>query len=243
MKLRLALPALALAACGGGVGGSTDVEPTLRFADRTDVEIARLINASVGSEMFQAQSQVDRFGDTFDPDPCPQLAISGQTATVTGGCTTTDGVTIGGGAVITNPIGWDQIDTGFGDDATYQLDDLSFTESGFTQRFDGVFTIAGDFRTWDADLTTEQQGIAVRSDIYLACSGSATRVTCTLGESGVELVGVGGALVSGNQRVENQKVSTDLTLRGADTLTVHVADNCIEWSISGTDRHQPQICP
>jgi hypothetical protein len=232
-----------LAGCGGS-GGSTDIQPTLRFADRTDTEISRIINAAVGAEMFQAQAQVDQFGDTFDPDPCPQLAISGTTATVTGGCTTADGVAIGGGAVVTNPLGWDQIETTFGADATYELDGLSFTESGFTQTYDGVIRIAGDFRSWDADLTTDAFGVPLRTDLYMSCSGSATRVTCNVGNSGVELIGVGGATVSGTQRVVDQMVTTDLTLRGVDTLTVHVAHNCIAWTISGTDRHAPgPACP
>ena len=232
--LLLAGPLGSLAACGGGGGGSTDITPTLRFADRTDTEIARMINAAVGAEMFQAQSQIDQFGDTFDPDPCPQISISGTTATITGGCTTIDEVDIGGSAVVTNPLGWDQIDVEFGADATYQMTGLSFTQSGFAQRYDGVIEIAGDFRSWDADLTTDSFGVQLRSDIYLSCGGSAARVTCQVTNSGVELIGIGGATVSGTQIVENQMVTTDLTLRGADTLVVHVERNCIECISSVT---------
>src|SRR5262245_41804604 len=61
---------LGLAACGGG---GTDIDSTLVFADRSDAEIARLINAGTGSDMFSTQSQIDQFGDTFDADPCPAV--------------------------------------------------------------------------------------------------------------------------------------------------------------------------
>src|SRR5690348_6817285 len=92
---------LLVAACGGG-GGSTDIEPTLRFADRTDTEISRLINAAAGTDMFSAQAQVDQLADTFDGDPCPTIAVDGLTATLTGGCTRQDGTEVRGAAVVTN---------------------------------------------------------------------------------------------------------------------------------------------
>ncbi len=229
------------AACGAG--GSTDIESTLRFADRSDTEIARMINAAVGAEMFQAQSEVDRFGDTFEADPCPTITISGNTATVTGGCTTADGVEIQGAATVTNPWTWDQFEDEleFGADSRYELHGLSFTQAGFTRTYDGFIVRAGDFRSWDTDLTTDAFGVALRSDLYMSCSGSATSATCTIGNSGLELLGVGGARISGTQRLSDQRVVTELTLRGVDTLTVRVADNCVAWAISGTDR--AMTCP
>lgn len=239
--LAFALLAL-LPACGDDPGGSTDIQSTLRFADRTDTEIARMINAAVGAEMFQALSRVDDFGDTFDEDPCPAVTVDGKVATAVGGCTTQDGVMITGTAIVTNPPNWDQVETDFGDDPHYQLDELVFSEQGFTQRFDGEISINGSFTTWDADLVTESFGVALRTDIYMSCSGNASAATCTLGESGLELVGVGGARVSGSQRVRDQELTTDLTLRGADTLTVHVADNCVEWIVEGTGR-MSTACP
>ena len=242
-SLAFAIPTILLAACGGA-GGSTDIESTLRFIDRTDTEIARMMNAAVGSEIFQAQAQIDQFGDTFDPDPCPTVSISGRTATVTGGCTTADGVTIAGMAIVTNPIGWDQPefeDVGYGDDATYEMIGLSFTQAGYTQSYDGLIERAGDFTSWDADMTTDAFGVQLRSDIYMSCSGGGTSATCRVSNSGLELIGVGGATVSGTQRLTNQMVVTDLTLRGEDTLTVHVENNCIAWQIEGTERQQ--VCP
>src|SRR5262245_21578157 len=90
---------LGLGACGDGEESHTDVEPTLEFATLSDAEIGRLISAAGGGDMFSAQAQVDQFGDTFMADPCPNIAVEGSSATVTGGCTTLDGLEISGSAV------------------------------------------------------------------------------------------------------------------------------------------------
>src|SRR5262245_39818225 len=105
MSIRIRLSALALpvvAACGGG--GSTDIDSTLRFADRSDLEISRLVGAAGGSEGFQAQSQAEQFADPFgDTDPCPARSFAGDTGTITGGCTTLDGVVYEGSIEVRNP--------------------------------------------------------------------------------------------------------------------------------------------
>lgn len=239
-SMALAIP-LVVAACGGG-GGSTDIEGTLVFADRTDQEITRMINAAGGTEMFGAEGQFDQFGDTFDPDPCPAIAIDGQTATVTGGCTTADGVQIAGTLVVTNPASWDQIDFHYGDDSEYEATGLAFTQGGFTTTYDGVIQRSGDFTTWDADITVDQMGAALRSDLYYHCSNPSSP-SCSLSGSGLELVGVGGAKVSGKVKAGSDAGSQtmDFTLAGVDKLTVHVANGCVAWSIEGTDRGMP--CP
>jgi len=236
----LALPILALAACGGG--GSTDIEATMSFADRTDAEISRLISAAGGTDMFSAEGQIDQFGDTFEADPCPVITIDGNTATVTGGCTRIDGTEIQGSATVTNPFNWDQLDYNYGDDITYEAQQLSFIYSGVTQTYDGFIRRSGDFTTWDADITTTSFGVTLRSDLYYHCSNP-SHPSCSLSGSGLELIGVGGAQVSGKVKVDtstNTQVS-DFTLKGTDTLTVHVANNCIGWAIEGTDRGM--VCP
>lgn len=221
-----------LVACGAG--GSTDIDATLVFADRSDSEIARLISAAGGADMFQAQSQVDQFGDTFDADPCPAIAIDGNTATVTGGCTRTDGTQVLGSAVIVNPASWDQLDW-TGGDSRYELHQLGFVSSGFSQTYDGFIERRDTFSTWDADLTVDSFGLVVRSDIYYHCTNPQSP-SCKLSNSGVELVGVGGAQASGTVEIEGQSQVSDFTLVGADRLTVHIAGGCVGWQIAGTDR-------
>ena len=238
----LALPLLMLASCGGGDREGTDIQGTLEFAARSDAEISRIISAAGGSDMFSAQAQVDQFGDTYMPDPCPAIAVAGNSATITGGCTTADGVEIGGSAVVTNSLAWDQYEAVYGEDATYELHQLSFTQSGITQTYDGYIRLGGDFRTWECDLTADTLGMPLRSDITYACGGNATAVTCTISGSGLELIGVGGARLSGTVRTSQTSATSELTLNGVDELTVDIAAGCVSWQIEGTDRRSPP-CP
>jgi len=228
-----------LAAACGGPGGSTDVEATLVFADRTDVEIARLVSAASGSEGFQAESQLFQFDDPFEPDPCPVVDedLAGNTVTITGGCTMMDGTAIDGSAVLINPTGWGDLEYRFNQDSQYEFDGFAIGTPAGTMSWDGVFVVGPSFTDLDMDLTTDSFGVAVRSDLYMDCNGT----SCEHGNSGLELVGVGGARVSGKISVANQTTSGSFTLRGADTLKVTIANNCVGWEIEGTDRAQP--CP
>ncbi len=221
---------LLVGACGGG--GSTNVKPTLRFADRSDSEIAALINAAGGTAMFSAQAQLDQFAGTTDP--CPAIAVAGSTVTLTGGCTTADGVMFGGTARVTNSPAWDQITYDPGSDSEYELDAVTFTQSGLATSYDGRVTISGNFTTYDADVTSNLLGIDTRSDLHYECDRGSQ--SCDLSGSGIELVGVGGALVGGSVTVAGGATSSSFTLHGADTLTAHITQGCIAWSISGTSR-------
>ena len=79
-RLSFAICALPLFACSDG--GSTNIEGTLRFSDRTDLEISRLVSAASGSEGFQAQATAESYADPFEPDdPCPARAFAGNTGT------------------------------------------------------------------------------------------------------------------------------------------------------------------
>lgn len=220
---------LFVAACGGG---GTDIDATLRFADRSDAEISRLVSAASGSEGFQAQSQVSQFDEPFEPDPCPTIDISGNQVTITGGCTTMDGVAVSGTATISNPLGWGDLEYDFGADSVYEFSGFAIEQSGFRTAFDGVVRQAASFRELDMDLTMDMMGIAVRSDIYMDCDTSG----CDIEGSGVELVGVGGARVSGSVTVSGQSASSRYTLRGQDTVRVVIENNCVSWQLDGTDR-------
>ncbi len=237
----VALPTL-LAACSEPTG-STDIAPTLRFADRTDAEIVRLINAAGGTEMFQAEGTFGSYDDS-DPggDPCPAIAVVDEAATITGGCSTSDGVAIAGTLTIDNPLGFDQLDYDYRADTVYRAAGFSLTDGGQTISFDGELRRADQFATWDADLVVTIGGVALRSDLFYHCTNP-DNPRCTLSGSGLELIGVGGARVSGQVAIDRAagRQTASFTLRGVDVLHVATADGCVAWSIEGTDRGR--TCP
>src|SRR3954464_10569960 len=89
-----------VAACGGG--GSTNVKPPLKFADRSDTELAAMIkkrrsgrgrdpthtatapltNATSGAVIFQVQAAFDHCAGSTDPGP--SVSAAGSTITLTG---------------------------------------------------------------------------------------------------------------------------------------------------------------
>ncbi len=228
---RPALALLVVAACGGP---TTDIDATLVFAERSDAEIGRLIAAAGGTDMFSAQAQVDSLADDVAQglETCPALVIDGGSAMLTGGCATSDGTEILGMAIIDNPLGFDAIEFQYGTPTSYTLTGFQILRSGYPQTYDGRFAI-DDFQTWDADLTTTSFDLAVRSDLHYECSGSA----CSLEGSGIELLGVGGAQVSGTVEV-TAGGSQRYTLRGQDTLTAEITQGCVAWQVSGTERQK-----
>lgn len=232
MKTRFALLCL-VTACGSG-GGSTDIESTLRFSDLTDTQISRLVSAASGSEGFEAQytlSSFDPSGET-NPDPCPAISVNGKTVTITGGCTTRDKARIEGSGSITNALGWGdgEIEIDEGEDSAYDMTGFAIVQAGQRRGYDGSFIIGGGRN--DMNLTTDVLGVQVRSDVFMDCSGAG----CSLGGSGVELVGVGGAKVSGTALIAGQTATTTYTLEGVDTVTVTMKNTCVSWVLEGTDR-------
>jgi hypothetical protein len=225
----------ALTACGG-LGGSTDVKPTLVFADRSDTEIARLVSAAGGTDGFAAQAQAMQF-DPFggQADPCPTIAEDAvaRRVTITGGCTTQEGTAIEGSVVLDNPLGWDELDYDFNHASVFTYDGFALTTGGNRMAIDGTLSQKPGFTTLDMDLTTEQLGVTVRSDLHMECGGS----SCQIGNSGLELGDAGGVLVSGGVTVGSGQTETaHFTLRGVDTVKVEIKNNCVAWSLDGTDR-------
>lgn len=219
-----------LAACGGGGGGSTDIKPTLVLADRSDAEIASLINGAGGTYMFSAETAVDQFSVVVDP--CPTIAVSGDTITITGGCTTADGIAIAGSASIQNPRDWSQVQYDFNKDTVYTYEGLTETQSGLTQSFDGIMKISG--ATYDADVTTTTAGTTMRSDLFYSCDTGSQ--SCSLSGSGLELGDLGGVLVSGSVRVSGQSATASYTIKGVGTVTANITQTCVSWKLEGTSR-------
>jgi hypothetical protein len=185
--------------------------------------------------MFSAQAQVDQFSGSTDP--CPAVAIAGQTVTLTGGCTTSDGVMVAGTAMATNSPSWDQVAYDYASGTSYQLAGLTLTQSGFTQSYDGRIDIADNFTVYDADITSTMLDVTIRSDIHYECDAGDR--TCDLSGSGIELVGAGGVVVSGGVDVNTN--TQHYTLHGVDTLTATITQGCVAYQISGSDRMK--ACP
>ncbi len=250
-RIGFALLASSAAACSGG--GSTDIQGTLRFADRSDVEISRLINAASGSEGFQAQATAESYADPSEPgDPCPARSLTGNVGTIPGGCTTQDGVTLEGTIAIENPLNWclvfddsagwcdTEYEANWNEPTEYTFSGFSITQAGFTRSFDGRLTSASIDGYIDMDITSVQLDVAVRSDIYAERDGSRD---VDINGSGIELVGVGGALVDGHIGISStNQTSGSFTLDGADTLQVTMEGSCIRWHIEGTERMY-STCP
>lgn len=241
MRTSIAVLVLALVGCSGGA--ATDIEPTLVFADRSDAELVRLINAAGGTEIFMAEAQLSRFGDTSTGDPCPAVAIDGSSATITGGCTTADGVMIDGTAIVTNPFGWDQIQYDYSNPTVYEAQafTLGYGSGAPSQIYDGTMQRIDSLTGYDADITVTQSGAALRSDLLYRCSNP-SNPSCTV-NGGLELVDVGGAVVTGTIALDatTRRQTLDFTLQGVDRLTVHSDGTCVAWSIEGTDRGM--TCP
>jgi hypothetical protein len=217
---------LAVAGCGGGEdGGSTDIEPTIVFADRSDAEIARLINAAGGGEMFAGMNVVGGFVYGSVDSACPTVVREAYDATITGGCTQVNGTVIQGSATLHDT-----------QRAHYDMQALAITQGGATVIYHGVAdrigrdTETSSDETYDGDVTVDAMGAQLRSDIYYRTEWNETAADIT--DSGIELIGVGGATVSGHI----ERGTEDYTLTGVDTVTAHIEDDCVAWSIAGTGR-------
>jgi hypothetical protein len=221
------------AACGH----STDIEASIRFADRSDAEIARLVSAATGTDAFSAQARALAFDDPFAESDCPQVAVDGSTVTLTGGCSMVDGATVEGTAIISNAF-WGDIEPDFGDDQVYEFSQFAVVQLGFRTSYDGIVRITSFYTEIDADITVEMQGMTVRSDLFFDCDSGG----CDLDGSGVELIGAGGAHVSGEIEVSGTRSGGGFTLRGEDTVRVDFDQGCLSWQLEGTERSF-QPCP
>jgi hypothetical protein len=116
---------------------------------------------------------------------------------------------------------------------------FTLTRSGFTQTFDGRISLEDSMQTYVADITVDQLGAAVRTDLYMSCSRDGqTQVDCNIEGSGLELVGVGGVTLSGSVTATTTGQNASFTLHGVDTLTATISAGCVAWQINGTDRQK-----
>src|SRR6185503_1741092 len=97
---------------------------------------------------------------------------------------------------------WEQLEWEYGDDTLYEFQGLTITQGGLAMTYDGFITRSDNLATYDADITLTQLGVALRSDLYYHCSGGTSSASCNVSGSGLELIGVGGATLSGGLHAE-----------------------------------------
>jgi hypothetical protein len=231
--VRRGLVLAALAGCGGGI------EPTIRFADLGDTAIIRMIGAAQAFDLGDARDRLEFVESSFGGGPCPAIAIDGDTATITGGCTTDWGEEVGGSATVTNPMFWSGIVHDPERPSRYAFHDYTsgFGASGsIPTRYDGSLVVEDLFHV-HGDVTIERDGISIRSALEYECPS--IRCVAQPG-SALYLGGSGGALVDGYFTVSGPQAVV-YTLEGADTLTVQFANGCVAWQISDSDRESPCI--
>lgn len=231
-----------LAACTGTSAHTTDVKPTLSFAALDDATITRLVQAAAGADIFAAQSQVEQYSTSSGS--CPVIGVLGSSVTLTGGCTDSSGVMLGGAALIDNPTSWEGVPYDGSQPTVYTFEQLTVTTASTMQSYNGLVSLLDSMSVYQADLDGTVQGVKVRSDLYLQCaSAGSTQTSCRLTTSGVELSGRGGALVSGTilESSLGSQLTANLVLDGADTLTASIAQGCVGWTIS--DSSNAKTCP
>jgi hypothetical protein len=216
------LTAVFVVGCGSSPH-TTDIAPTLRFADRSDAEINQLICSAASNDVLEASAMVAAF--EMHGATCP-----GVEGTPGGGCTTASGTTITGSVTNHSP--------------GIRFDALTLTNPTFVETWNGSVDFGNELSA-ASDLTVGRAGISVRADLGYTCVRLETddgcnvcHDTCTPEGSGVELVGAGGALVSGTwgyvARSSPHLAGPNIELVGEDTLTVEATGAWHAGSRSGS---------
>lgn len=222
---------LNLAACGD------DPEPA-KFSSATEVQKLRAVSA--GGSM---DGQIGLFFGSIlvglpDDSACPTISRSGDTTTITGGCTDDSGDRFLGSITAKNVpgfIGGPEHDPskpsvitfdGFGiDDVSDENDDMSM-EGSVTLNTDQSFT---------ANLTTDFGGVEVHSNATWRRSGELLAADAG---GNIEVTGLGAADIKGSWSMSNENPAGALELHGADVLKADFgnlnANGCVPLTVDGT---------
>lgn len=236
----LLLPTTLLAACGDDGGAEPAYDA--RFASADEATRARAIGAAGGFDYAIAYLVGSSFAGAAAPEACPGVEVSGDTTTVTGGCTNDDGTRYEGRIVLENVAG-------FFSDGT----DIDPTRSQLLD-FEG-FSIVDADGEWELDGSIELRPAAeqrVITDLYLAFDGEGVHSHLELAfeESGmstlaagswIEVDGLGGARASGTFNMSEDAPEGALTLAGADTLVADfgaASNSCVPLTIDGAPAGQ-----
>jgi hypothetical protein len=216
---------VALAACGdNAIGGDA-----MRLEDLGDGTLTRVVFAASGGDVKAAVNHV--FFMTQRVSDCPRIEVSGETTTITGGCT--NGTQIFDGVVrITKAV----------DDEQYVFERFSVTEqTGQRVAYDGEAhrSLTPAARV-DADMFVGRDRELVKSTFEERCDAT----TCAV-EGFIELFDGGIARASG-ERLRERSGHGRYTVRAAGRLDVELVpgafEPCLFWTLAGTERTGGTFC-
>jgi hypothetical protein len=224
-RFAVAIAVLGTSACGNDLG----IDATLNHEALDDATILRLLNAASGGEAEQAVHSLVSLRDLMNDDPlCPSVVedVATATVTLTGGCTTHDGISVIGSAQAVRHPGWGNDGTQV---ARYTFDSFRISGPFAPFIYDGTVEWGPTSLAMDLHIDTGDQVIVARGT--RSCENAST---CSL-DAGVQL-DVGGALASGS-------LSGTWRLQGADLVEVtHDSQGCARVHIVG-GREVPVGCP
>lgn len=231
------LSVVALAGCSESDVSSEEA----RFADATPAQLERVYSAASARDLVAAMLLSAQFSGQNAPGACPAIVTVGQDTTVTGGCTTEDGVRVDGSIAMHNLFG---LEEDFAYDPTHpssiELDFRVTTSQGERIDLDGRIELEKfeQFR-FQGDLTISAGGVASTSRLTLDCNSE----PCTaLPGSEIELSDLGGGSVEGAWLGGSDG---SVTVRGADVLVIDVAadsdkNGCAPYTIGD---QRGIVCP
>jgi hypothetical protein len=195
-----------------------------RFADATDQQLQRSLSSASGTDLVMGLFIGSILsGGNSEPGVCPSIVTSGDTTTVTGGCTTEDGDV------------WDGTIVVVANEAELSVDyDLHIAVAVGDDEVDlrGSIVADNEAQTIVGDFTIDAEGIYSTSRVSLGCE---TDGPCTASpDSEIEIENLGGAGVSGSWSLGDVP-SGSVTLEGADKIVFDMstrdANGCVSFTL------------
>jgi len=228
---------LHLAACG------SDGAAPAQFAKASDLQKERAIIAGAGMDAGLALFLGSAYGSAPTTSTCPRVARSGDTVTVTTGCTSSSGDKLSGSVIAKNPppfLGGGTYDPAQPSVVTFEgfrIDDSSDDNEDFA--LDGQVTLATT-GAMTADLIVTMAGLEVRS--AGTWTRTADRSSASAGST-IELTGLGEAEIQGAWNMDSDAPGGAIELHGVDVLRAdfdRIAAGCAPLTVDGVA--SGQIC-
>ena len=228
---------LQLAACGSDAGPT---EEPASFGSASQLQRERMIIAGAGMDPALAMILASSYASA-EGAACPAVTRSGDTTTITGGCTLSSGDTLEGKVIATNLPSL--LGGGFDPSKSIELtfEDLRFdgTSDEEDLAIDGTVSIAPS-GAMTAALSLTISGFEVYSDASWRQDGELT--TAEAGST-VTLAGFGAAEIQGRWSMDSDAPAGALELHGTDVLKADFAatvDGCAPLTVDG--KAAGQLC-